>query len=114
MNMRCRFMAERICVNISALSVTSTSTLREGGMPFSSVLRIGGVPWRMFISIGTASDTPAPTFFTSAHEHRHELVAGGKELVPEDARAFRIPSARRRSQQVRPRALEKAEHDAAP
>ena len=33
-------------------------------MPIASVLRIGGMPWRMFISIGTASETPAPASFT--------------------------------------------------
>ena len=57
-------MAVRIWVNMSAVSVHSTSTLSEGWMPSDSVLRMGGMPWRMFISIGTASETPAPASFT--------------------------------------------------
>ena len=58
-------MVERICVNMSAVSVTSTSTLSEGCTPNCRVFRIGGVPWRMFISIGVASETWAPAFFTA-------------------------------------------------
>ena len=68
MNMRCSAIVERICVNMSAVSVTSTSTLSDGSMPVSSVFRIGGVPWRMFISIGTASDTWAPASLTACHD----------------------------------------------
>ena len=61
---RCSAMAVRICVNMSAVSVHSTSTLNEGSMSSDCALRTGGSPWRMFISIGTASDTPAPASFT--------------------------------------------------
>ena len=48
----------------SAVSVTSTSELRDGSMPRLCILRMGGMPCRMFISIGTASETCAPTSLT--------------------------------------------------
>ena len=63
-NARCSAIVVRIWVNMSAVSVHSTSTLSDGWMPMASVFRIGGMPWRMFISIGTASDTSAPASFT--------------------------------------------------
>ncbi len=60
MNMRCSAIAVRIWVKKSAVSVHSTSVDSDGWKPRSSAFWIGGVPWRMFISIGTASETPAP------------------------------------------------------
>src|SRR6516164_3553459 len=63
--MRCRFMAERIWVKKSAVSVHSTSTLSDGsngccGLLIVCILMMGGVPCRMFISIGNAIETWAP------------------------------------------------------
>ena len=58
------FIVERIWVKKSAVSVHSTSTLSDGSMPRLCILRIGGMPCRMFISIGTASETCAPTSLT--------------------------------------------------
>ena len=65
--MRCIVIIERIWVKKSAVIVHSTSTLSDGSMPSCCSFRIGGMPWRMFISIGTASDTDAPTSLTFCH-----------------------------------------------
>ena len=62
--MRCRFMQERIWVKKSAVNVHSTSTLSDGSMPRVCILRMGGMPCRMFISIGKAIETCAPTSLT--------------------------------------------------
>jgi hypothetical protein len=51
--MRWSAIAVRIWVNMSAVSVTSTSVESEGLKPRSMAFRIGGVPWRMFISMRT-------------------------------------------------------------
>ena len=48
----------------SAVIVHSTSTQSDGSMPRLCILRIGGMPWRMFISIGKAIETCAPTSLT--------------------------------------------------
>ena len=57
-------MQARICVKKSAVSVHSTSTESDGSMPRLCTLRMGGMPCRMFISIGNAIDTWAPTSLT--------------------------------------------------
>ncbi len=54
-------MSARIWVNMSAVIVHSTSEDSETDMPRSSAFWIGGAPWRMCISMGTESDTWAPT-----------------------------------------------------
>ncbi len=64
--MRCMVMAERIWVKKSAVRLVSTSVLSDGSMPSSCILWMGGIPWRMFISIGKAIETWAPTSLTSA------------------------------------------------
>ena len=68
-SMRCMFMAERIWVKKSAVIVHSTSTQSDGSMPRLCILRIGGMPCRMFISIGKAIETCAPTSWTACQRH---------------------------------------------
>ncbi len=62
--MRCIVIIERIWVKKSAVIVHSTSVLSDGSIPRLCISRMGGMPWRMFISIGTASETCAPTSLT--------------------------------------------------
>jgi hypothetical protein len=57
-------MRERIWVKKSAVSRDSTSVLSDGSMPICCMLMMGGMPWRMFISIGNAIETCAPTSLT--------------------------------------------------
>src|SRR4051812_7395731 len=63
-SIRCMVMAERIWVKKHAVMLVSTSELSDGSMPSVCILMIGGSPWRMFISIGNAIETLAPTSFT--------------------------------------------------
>ena len=58
------FIATRIWVKKSAVIVHSTSTESDGSMPRLCILMIGGMPCRMFISIGKAIETCAPTSLT--------------------------------------------------
>ncbi len=62
--MRCMFMQTRIWVKKSAVMVHSTSVLSDGSIPSCCILMIGGMPCRMFISIGKAIETCAPTSLT--------------------------------------------------
>src|SRR2546430_10024219 len=62
--MRCMVMAERIWVKKHAVMFVSTSELSDGSIPRLCILWMGGMPWRMFISIGNAIETCAPTCFT--------------------------------------------------
>ena len=76
--------AQRICVKKSAVSVHSTSTLSDGSMPRLCILRIGGSPWRMFISIGTASETCAPTSLTFCQRRVRHARHVDEEVVGAD------------------------------
>jgi len=62
--MRCMVMADRIWVKKHAVMFVSTSELSDGSMPRLCILWIGGMPCRMFISIGKAIETCAPTSLT--------------------------------------------------
>ncbi len=92
---RCRVIVDGICVNMSAVSVTSTSVLSDGWMPRLNALRMGGMPWRMFISMGTASDTCAPASFTFCHAMSDIPVMWMNRLsernCPVDARVSKVP-----------------------
>ena len=84
------FMQTRIWVKKSAVMVHSTSTLRDGSMPRLCILRMGGMPWRMFISIGKAIETCAPTSLTFFQPvghpgHVDEQVVGSEPDVAVDA-----------------------------
>src|SRR5690349_1004850 len=96
------FMQTRICVKKSAVIVHSTSTDSDGSMPRLCILRIGGSPWRMFISIGKAIETCAPTSLTFCHAgHVDEQVirSDADVTVPADTRGQLVenrPDAERR------------------
>ena len=67
---RCKRKTARICVNMSAAMVVSTSLDRLGLIPASSACWIGGMPWRIAISIGQAIESQPPVSLIRLHRAR--------------------------------------------
>ena len=65
--------------------------LSDGSIPRLCILRIGGMPWRMFISIGNAIETCAPTSFTLFQADVRHAGHVDEQVVGSDPMLWSLP-----------------------